>query len=145
MIGSMRMASNTTSQNNTGTNDAAGTIDLDALMQANVVRVFNERNSSLRLAALRELYAEDATLFDPETVATGREAISKAVDDLLRSLPPDFVFSPMGHAVGHNGVGRLFWRAGPPDGPVAVTGIDVAHIENGRIKLLYVFVDPAAR
>jgi hypothetical protein len=28
---------------------------------------------------------------------------------------------------------------------VAVTGTDVAHIENGRIKLLYVFVDPAAR
>jgi len=41
--------------------------------------------------------------------------------------------------------GRLFWRAGPPDGPAAVTGVDVAHIEGGRIKLLYVFVDPAAR
>jgi len=27
---------------------------------------------------------------------------------------------------------------------VAATGTDVAHIENGRIKLLYVFVDPGA-
>jgi hypothetical protein len=141
----MTMMSNSTQRNSTGINEAAGTVDLDALMQANVVRVFNERNSSLRLAALRELYAEDATLYDPETVATGREAISKAVDDLLLSIPPDFVLSPTGHAVGHNGVGRLFWRAGPPNGPVAVTGIDVAHIENARIKVLYVFVDPAAR
>ena len=139
------MTSNSTQQNNTGTKEAAGTIYLDALMQANIVRVFNERNASLRLAALDELYAEDATLYDPETVATGRLAISKAVDDLLLSLPPDFVLSATGHAVGHNGVGRLFWRAGPPNGPVAVTGTDVAHIENGRIKLLYVFVDPAAR
>jgi SnoaL-like domain len=139
------MTSNSTQQNNIGTNEAAGTIDLDALMQANIARVFNERNPSLRLAALDELYAEDATLYDPETVATGRQAISKAVDSLHRMLPTDFVFTATGHAVGHNGAARLFWRAGPPDGPVAVTGTDVAHIENGRIKLLYVFVDPAAR
>jgi hypothetical protein len=133
-----------TQQDNIGTGGATDTVDLDALMQANIVRVFNERNSIRRLAALGELYAEDATLYDPETVATGREAISKAVDGLLLSLPPDFVFSATGHAVGHNGVGRLFWRAGPPNGPAAVTGTDVAHIENRRIKLLYVFVDPHA-
>ena len=60
------------------------------------------------------LYAEDATLYDPETVATGRDAISGAVDNLLLSLPPDFVFTATGRAVGHNGA--LFWRAGPPDG-----------------------------
>jgi hypothetical protein len=141
----MTMMSNSTLQNNAGTKDAAGTVDLDALMQANVIRIFNERNSSLRLAALRELYTEDATLYDPETAAAGQQAISEAVDSLHRMLPSDFVFTATGHAVGHNGVGRLFWRAGPPNGPAAVTGIDVAHIENGRIKLLYVFVDPAAR
>jgi hypothetical protein len=89
------------------------------------------------------LYAEDATLYDPETVATGRDAISGAVDNLLLSLPPDFVFTAIGRAVGHKGT--LFWRAGPPDGPVVITGRDVAHIENRRIKLLYVFVDPVAR
>lgn len=139
------MTTNSTQQDNRETNEAANAIDLDTLMQANIVRVFNERNSSLRLAALDELYAEDATLYDPETVATGRQAISQAVDNLLLSIPPDFAFSAIGPAVGHNGVGRLFWRAGPPNGPVAVTGTDVAHIENGRIKLLYVFVDPASR
>lgn len=128
---------------NIGTIEATDTIGLDALMQANIVRVFNERNAGRRLAALDELYADDATLYDPETVATGREAISEAVDNLLLRLPHDFVFTATGHAVGHNGAARLFWQAGPPDGPVAVTGTDVAHIEGGRIKLLYVFVDPA--
>lgn len=123
----------------TTTPDAGG---FDALMQANIVRVFNERNPDRRLAALGELYTENATLCDPETAATGRKAISEAIDSLHRMLPPAFSFTPAGHAVGHNGAARLFWRAGPPDGPVAVTGIDVAFIENGRIKLLYVFVDP---
>jgi ketosteroid isomerase-like protein len=136
---------NSKKQANIGTGGAADAVDLDALMQANIVRVFNERSSDRRLAALDELYTENATLYDPETVATGRDAISRAVDSLLLSLPPDFVFSAVGHAVGHNGVGRLFWQAGPPNGPVAATGTDIAHVENGRIKLLYVFVDPIAR
>jgi SnoaL-like domain len=132
-------------QGDAGITGAADAIDVDALMQANIVRVFNERNADHRRAALAELYAEDATLYDPETVATGREAISRAVGELLLRLPPDFVFTAIGNAVGHNGAARLFWRAGPPDGPVAITGIDVAHIEHGRIKVLYAFVDPVAR
>ena len=138
------MTSSTEQASPAATGAADGT-DVDALMQANVVRVFNERNPDRRRAALGELYTEDATLYDPDTVATGREAISAAVDHLLRTLPPGFVFTATGHAVGHNGAARLFWRAGPPDGPVAITGTDVAHIEDGRIKLLYVFVDPLAR
>jgi hypothetical protein len=116
--------------------------ELTALMQANVERVFNERNSDRRLAALQDLYAQEAILYDPETVAQGRKEISTAVDSLLRDLPPNFILSPTGPAVGHNGAGRLFWHAGPPDGPAAVTGTDVAFIEGGRIKRLYVFVDP---
>jgi SnoaL-like domain len=140
---SMDMTSSAEQQgeNRTRAPDAS---EFDALMQANIVRVFNERDADRRRIALSELYSEGATLYDPETVATGWDAISRAVEDLLLRLPPDFVFSATGHAVGHNGAARLFWRVGPSDGPVAVTGIDVAHIENGRIKLLYVFVDPGA-
>jgi hypothetical protein len=44
----------------------------------------------------------------------------------LASLPPNFVFTAIGAAVGHHGVGRLRWRSGPPNGPAAVTGTDVA-------------------
>src|SRR5258705_9946394 len=141
----MNMTSSSQQQAGTGAIGAADGIDVDALMQANIVRVFNERNPDRRRAALGELYTENATLCDPETVATGRDAISGAIDSLHRMLPPDFVFIAIGRAVGHNGAARLFWRAGPPDGPAAITGTDVAHIEHGRIKLLYVFVDPVAR
>lgn len=139
------MANN--SKGNVGTGDVGVVepVDFETLMRANLVRVFNERDASRRREALQEFYAEEATLYDPETVATGREAISGAIDNLLATLPPDFVFAPAGAAVGHNGFGRLFWRAGPPDGAVAVTGTDVAHIEGGRIQSLYVFVDPEPR
>ena len=118
-------------------------VDFDALMQAHLSRVFGERDGSRRLLALKEIYAEDASFFEPDATATGYEAISGAVEALYSRLPPSFVFTAAGPAVGHNGVARLHWRAGPRDGPTAVTGTDVAWVENGRIKALYVFVDPA--
>jgi len=117
----------------------------NALMRANVSSVFNERNPERRRAALGQLYTEDAILYEPGAVAIGRDAISEAVGKLLASLPPDVAFSVVADAVGHNGAARLFWRAGPSGGPVAATGTDVALIEDGRIKRLYVFVDPAPR
>jgi hypothetical protein len=121
---------------------SAKSIDYDGLMQANLSRVFGERDVSRRMNAIAELYANDATLFEPHASATGHDAISQAVGTLLTSLPPNFVFTAIGTAVGHHGVGRLRWQSSPPNGPVAVTGTDVARIEGGRIQTLHVFLDP---
>jgi hypothetical protein len=118
-------------------------IDYDGLMQANLARVFGERDAGRRLLAIRELYAEDAVVYEPDASAKGHAAISEAVTALLAHLPPNFVFQPNGPAVGHHDVGRLKWRSGPADGPAAVTGMDVAYFENGRIRALYVFLDRA--
>ena len=114
-------------------------------MKANLVRVFGERDRGRRRAALDELYTADAKLYEPDNVFTGRDAINGAVDALIARLPPGFVFTPNGIAVGHHGLGRLTWRAGPPGGPAAVTGTDVAQVEAGRIKSLHVFLDPEPR
>ena len=122
---------------------SAKSIDYDGLMQANLARVFGERDASRRMKAIAELYADDATLYEPpDASATGHAAISQAVEALLSSLPPNFVFTAIGPAVGHHGLGRLRWQSGPPDGPAAVTGMDVARIEGGRIQTLHVFLDP---
>jgi len=66
----MDMTSNAKQQGKDGTTapDASG---IDELMQANIVRVFNERDPDRRRMALSELYSEGAVLYDPETVATG--------------------------------------------------------------------------
>ena len=98
-------------------------IDYDAQMQANLARVFGERDADRRIAAIRDLYAEDATLFEPDSLVTGHAAINGAVTALLSRLPLGFSFTAAGPASGHHGLGRLRWQAGPPDGPVAVTGM----------------------
>lgn len=118
-------------------------IDFDQLMQANLSRVFGERDAWRRAAAIAELYGADAILYEPGHLAAGHAAISGAVEALLNSLPPEFAFSAEGPAVGHHGVGRLRWRAGPPGGPAVVTGTDVARFVDGRIQSLHVFLDPA--
>jgi hypothetical protein len=123
---------------------SAPPLDYEGLMQANLTRVFGERDTSRRLRAIAELYAPDATLYEPDSTATGHAAISQAVATLLSSLPPNFAFTAIGPAVGHHGVGRLRWQAGPPNGPVAVTGTDVARFEAGRIQTLHVILDPAS-
>jgi ketosteroid isomerase-like protein len=118
-------------------------LDYNALMQANLTRVFGERDASRRLKAIGQLYAPDATLYEPDAEAKGHVAINEAVEALHLHLPHNFAFSANGPAVGHHGIGRLRWQSGPPNGPVAVSGTDVAHFENGRIHSLYVFLDPA--
>ena len=113
----------------------------EKIMQANLERVFGERDPARRIEAIRDLYADDADLHEPQQSARGHAAISQAVTDLLAYLPPNFTFTAIRPALGHNGVGRLQWRAGPPNGPVAVTGTDVAHVQDGLIRSLHVFLD----
>ncbi len=117
-------------------------IDYDRILRTNLARVFNERDADRRLVAIREIYADDAVLYDPDAVATGHTAISDTVTALLATLPSDFAFEPNGPATGHHGAARLRWQSGPRGGPVVVTGTDVALFAGERIGKLYVFLDP---
>jgi len=126
-------------------NRHGASINYGRLMRANLASVFNERDAGTRIRAIGELYAEGAVLYEPpDTAAEGHAAISETVTRLLASLPPDFAFTASGPALGHHGIGRLRWQAGPPNGPVAVNGMDVAHFQDGRIHSLYVFIEPTA-
>lgn len=120
---------------------AQDSADYDAVLKANLSRVFNEHDAAKRLVAIRELYAADATFHEPHGSFTGQEAINGSVTALLASLPPGFAFSPIGVGGGHHGLGRLRWASGKPGQPPAVTGTDVAQIRDGRIHVLHVFLD----
>jgi hypothetical protein len=121
------------------------TLSPAALLRANMAHVFNERDAQRRLAAVRELYADGATLYEPQTAVSGHEAISAAVGELLATLPADMMFTPTGAEDGHHGLAFARWQGGPADGPAVVTGMDVAHFEGGRITALYVFLDAPAQ
>jgi hypothetical protein len=86
-------------------------------MREHLTRVFNEGDASARLKAIEKVYVTDATFYESDSSAQGHAAINEAVEALLSSLPSGYIFSPVAHAIGHHGVGRLRWQSGPLNGP----------------------------
>ena len=113
------------------------------LLQANLKRVFNERDPARRRQAIEELYAPNATLYEPQETFSGTEAIAGAVNKLLASLPPKLAFSMVGPVLQNHEMGKLLWKGHLPDGTTIVTGTDVVQVEGGRIRTIHVFVDPS--
>jgi hypothetical protein len=116
--------------------------DFDALLRANLDRIFNERDATKRAAAAKELFSETPTMYEPDGVVTGQAAICDVAGALLDRFGADFTFVADGPAVGHHGLGYLLWHAGPKDGPVAVSGADVAEVKDGKIVRLWVLLNP---
>ncbi|WP_035484630.1 nuclear transport factor 2 family protein [Geminicoccus roseus] len=116
--------------------------DYARLLRDNLERVFNQRDPALRMAALDELFVAEPVLYEPDNLVIGRAAISAVVGNLLKQFPPTFRFTPSAEAVGHHGLAALRWQAGPADGPVLVTGTDVAELNGTRIARLWVLLDP---
>jgi hypothetical protein len=93
------------------------TEDYDSRMQLTGARVFGERDTERRIVAIHKLYAENAVLYEPDASSTGHAAICEAVDTLMASLPPDFVFTaispPSATTVWGGCAGKLGHRAAP--------------------------------
>jgi hypothetical protein len=115
-----------------------------ALLQANLERVFSERDASRRRHAIKELYAPDATFHEEhEANYAGTEEIARAVTQLLEALPPTLVFTMVAPATQNHDMAKLLWRGHLPDGTTVATGTDIALVKGDRIRSLYVFVDAA--
>jgi hypothetical protein len=116
---------------------------LGALMERNLIEVFGERAADRRTAAIAEIYSEDCSFFEADEQITGRDALNTKIARILGDSP-GFVFLAVGAAQVNHDLGRLQWQFGPPDAAPAVTGMDVALFEHGRIRLLYTFLDSPA-
>jgi hypothetical protein len=116
---------------------------IDALLHANVLSVFNERDRDARRAAIARTYAADVVFSDHDGVIHGHEAVDEKVQGLLDAAP-GFVFRPVGPAREANDLGILDWQFGPEDSAPVVTGTDVVLVRDGRIVAAYTFVDESA-
>ena len=113
------------------------------LLQANLQRVFNERDAERRRQAIQELYAADAIFYEEqEATYRGTEEIARGVSQLVGGLPPTMSFSMVTPATQNHDMGKLLWRGHLPDGTTIVTGTDIALVKEEHIRSLYVFVDP---
>lgn len=111
-------------------------MDVEALMNANLLDVFAERDRERRRAAIARTYAPDVAFNDPEGAVVGHDAVDAKVQALLDGAP-DFVFAPTGPVCVNHDIGHLAWGFGPEGQPPVVQGFDIAVVADGRIAKLY--------
>src|SRR6516164_10892526 len=110
------------------------------LLNRNLPEVFGEGDPARRRAAIRELYTEDCVVYVPSGMFIGHDALDKLAGD-LRATHPHFVYTPHGEPqVLHNSA-RLAWGSGPKGETPAYTGADFIIVRDGKIAVLYVFLD----
>ncbi|MBR0782841.1 nuclear transport factor 2 family protein [Bradyrhizobium iriomotense] len=113
---------------------------ITTLLKRNVAEVFGENNPDRRRAAIRDLFAEDAAVHAPPGVIVGRDALDKFAGD-LRSLHPDYVYTPSGEPQVVHDSARLAWGSGPKGEPPRYTGEDFILVRNGKIAALYIYLN----
>jgi hypothetical protein len=117
-----------------------GSERMHELLLRNLHEVFGEGDPARRRAAIDALWTEDAALHVPNGVIVGRAAIDKFAGD-LRATHPDFSYTPIGAPQVLHDAGRLAWASGPRGAARAYTGADIVLVRDGRIAVLYVFLD----
>lgn len=113
-----------------------------ALLYANLLKVFNERDASKRATAVQDTYAEDVIWYEPDAVIEGRAALNARAAE-LQAKSPGFNFSADGVMSVSQNVGVLRFCFGPDDKPDLVRGTDVMIVEGGKVKALWTCVDSA--
>ena len=111
-----------------------------ALLTRNVYAVFGENDPERRRAAIRELYADDAVVHAPPGTIIGHDALDKFAGD-LRSMHPHYVYTPSGEPQVLHDSARLAWGSGPRGEPPRYTGEDFILVRNGKIAVLYIYLD----
>jgi SnoaL-like domain len=113
---------------------------IETLLIRNLPEVFGEGDPVRRRAAIAELYTEDCVLYVPPGSFVGHDALDKFAGD-LRATHPHFVYTPYGAPQVLHNSGRLAWGSGPKGEAAAYTGVDFIIVRDGKIAVLYVYLD----
>lgn len=113
---------------------------VNELLQRNLLAIFGERDSAVRMKELQTIWLPEGIFIDPDGRHAGLDAINRRVDELQARFPA-FDFVERGPVDAMHGVGRLAWGYGPEHNRSAVTGVDVAVTRDGRLLALYAFID----
>jgi len=113
------------------------------LLEDSLLVIWNDRNTQNRLEAMKEIYAADIVFYESNEgpAITGFQEINDLITKLQAQWPVEFKFelnhpSKINHQVQH-----ISWNLGIPGQTPVASGIDVAIIDNYKIKSLHLFLD----
>ena len=111
------------------------------LALSNLTSVFNERDPQLRRKAIEATYSTKVTLYEPDNVVVGHDAIDQVCQKLLDSSP-GWEFKPTGSVKCNHNMITMPWSFGPSDDPEKLTGSDVLLVgEDSLVEVVYVVID----
>ncbi|MBF9143903.1 nuclear transport factor 2-like protein [Hymenobacter properus] len=117
------------------------------LLEDSLLVIWNDRDANRRLAAMSSVYASDIAFFEGHGAEpiTGHQAINELITKLQAEWPVEFQFKLTKPAQANKAVQLITWQLGADGALPVATGADVAIVENGLIKGLYLFLDRAEK
>jgi ketosteroid isomerase-like protein len=108
------------------------------------LETWNETDPDRRLAAIEQVWADEATYVDPLANVTWRTQISNLIGAVQQQIP-GHVFRLRDGVDAHHNIARFGWELVPADGGESVVeGFDVAVTrDDGRIGSVLGFLDKA--
>ena len=114
---------------------------IEALMLANLLGVFNERDETKRSVAIEQTYSDGVRWTDAEGVSTGRAALATKCEQLQSTLG-ELQFVAAGPVHELSGFGYLAWHLVDPSAAVVMSGFDTALVNDGVISDLWTVLTP---
>ena len=106
--------------------------DLTTLVDTHLA-AYGDPDKATRDAAIAAIWAADGAVVDPPLTGEGHAGIS----DLAAAVQSQFAghtFRRVSDVDAHHDVARYAWELVAPDGTVAVSGLDVAIVADGRLQ-----------
>jgi hypothetical protein len=116
------------------------TTTIDTYLEA-----YGEADSTRRLELIEQVWAADGQLVDPPLDAAGHDAISNMAAAVQGQFP-GHRFRRSTDVDAHHGFARYGWELVSADGTVAVSGVDIAEVDDARLRrVIGFFGEPPAK
>ncbi|WP_435355382.1 hypothetical protein [Emticicia sp. SJ17W-69] len=115
------------------------------LLQDSLLGVWNNRNSAERIALMEKIYNKEILFYedDKNEPIVGIESIENLIQKLQQNWPADFEFMLTEASQSNHNIQHISWQLGASGQQPVAAGVDVAIIEEGKIKSLYLFLKTA--
>ena len=112
------------------------------LLEDSLLVIWNERNADIRLEAMKDVYDPEIEFYESDHggAIKGYEAINNTISALQAQWPLEFSFEVTSQARANHQVQHIAWNLGIAGQPPAATGMDIALVENEKIKSLHLFL-----
>ena len=113
------------------------------LLEDSLLVIWNDRDPEERLKAMEKIYASDIHFYESNsgTAIIGFDDINNTISNLQSGWGPKVLFELSKPSQTNHNVQLASWILGAPGEKPVASGMDVAIVENEKIKALHLYLD----